>query len=111
MEVGLKVDTVIPRVNNVERLTLGNTDNVELGSPRNDGIDKVKIKMFHREVCEMGARCFPELCFAAVEDSSGNSMVMITQRTLNLHPPFGCMSQIQVSISGFQYEVHVMMKK
>ena len=67
--------------------------------------------MFHREVCEMRARCFPELCFAAVEDSSGNSMVMITQRTLNLHPPFGYMSRIRVSISGFQYEVHVMMKK
>ena len=88
-----------------------NTDDVEPGSPRNDGVDKVKTGIFHREVCEMGARCFLELCFAAVEDSSGNSTVMITQRTLNLHPLFGYMSRIQVSISGFQYKVHVMMKK
>ena len=68
-------------------------------------------KWLHCEVCKMGAKCFPELCFAAVEDSSGNSMVVITQRTLSLHPPFGYVSRIRVSISGFQYEVHVMMKK
>ena len=66
-----------------------NTDNMEPGSPRFDGVDKVKTELFHREICEMGTRCFPELCFAAVEDSSGNSMIMITQRTLNLHSPFG----------------------
>ena len=56
-----------------------NTGDVEQGSPRNDGIDKVKSALFHREVCDMGAKCFPELCFAPVQDSSGNSMVVITQ--------------------------------
>ena len=66
-----------------------NIDDMEPGLPRNDGVDKVKTKLFHREICEMGTRCFPELCFATVEDSSGNSMIMITQRNLNLHPPFG----------------------
>ena len=41
-----------------------NTGNVEQGPSRNDGFNKVKRKLFHREVCEMGAKCFPELCFA-----------------------------------------------
>ena len=54
------------------------TDNVELGSPRDNDIDKVK-KLFHCEVCKMETKYFPELCFAAVKDSSGNLMVMITQ--------------------------------
>ena len=38
--------------------------NVQPGSPRNDGVNKVNIQLFHREVCKMGARCFTELCFA-----------------------------------------------
>ena len=88
-----------------------NTGDVEQGSPTNDGVDRVRTELFHREVCEMGAKCFPELCFAPVQDSSGNSMVLITQRTLNFHPPFSYTSRIRVIISGFQHEVHVMMKK
>ena len=87
------------------------TDNAEPALLRNDGIDKVKTELFHHEVCEMGAKYFPELCFATVEDSAGNSMVIITQQTLNLHSPFGYMSRIRVSIAAFQYEVHMMMKK
>ena len=71
---------------------------VQPGSPRNDGVNKANIQLFHREVCNMRARCFAELCFAAVEDSLGNSMVVITQRTLYLHPPFGYTSRIRVSI-------------
>ena len=86
------------------------TGDVQPGSPRNDGVNKANIQSFHREVCEMGARCFVKLCFAAVEDSLGNPMV-ITQQTLYLHPLFGYMSQIRVSIWGYQYEVHVLMKK
>ena len=45
------------------------TDDVKLGSPRNYDVDKVN-KLFHREVCKMEAKCFIELCFAAIEDSS-----------------------------------------
>ena len=55
------------------------TDNVEPGLLRNDGVDKVKTELFNREVCEMGAKCFPELCFAAVKYSAGNSMLIIMQ--------------------------------
>ena len=44
------------------------TDNVELGSPRNDDVDKVN-KLFHREVCKMEAKCFIELCFTTVDNS------------------------------------------
>ena len=40
------------------------TDNVEPGSP-NDGVNEVK-KLFHCEVCEMGAKCFAELCFCCI---------------------------------------------
>ena len=40
-----------------------NTGNVQPGSPRNDGVNKANIQLFYREVCEMGARCFTELCF------------------------------------------------
>ena len=87
------------------------TGDVQLGSPRNDGVDKANIQLFHRTVCKMGARCFAEICFAAVEDSLGNSMVVITQRTLYLHPPFAYTSRIRVSICGYQYKVHVIMKK
>ena len=32
------------------------TDDVEPGLLRNDGVDKVKTELFHREVCEMGAK-------------------------------------------------------
>ena len=47
------------------------TNDVELGSPisRNNDVDKVN-KLFHCEVCKMEAKCFIELCFAAVDDSS-----------------------------------------
>ena len=55
------------------------TYDVEPGVPRNDGVDKANIQLFHHEVCEMGARCFTQLCFAVVVDSSGNSMVVIIQ--------------------------------
>ena len=65
------------------------TGDVQPGSPRNDGVTKANIQLFHRELCEMGARCFAELYFVAVEDSSGNLMVLIMQRTLYLHPLFG----------------------
>ena len=44
----------------------------------NDGVDKM-YKLFHREVCKMEAKYFLKLSFAAVENSSGNSMVAITQ--------------------------------
>ena len=54
----------------------------------NDGVDKM-YKLFHREVCKMGAKYFLKLPFAAVENSSGNSMVVITQETLTIHPLFG----------------------
>ena len=73
-------------------------------------VDKAEIESFHRKVCEMEA-CFPELCFSPVRDLSGNSMVVITQRTVMLHSPFGYTSRIRVLITGFQYEVHVLMKK
>ena len=61
---------------------------------RDDGIDKVH-KLFYCEVCKMVAKCFPELCFATVKDSSGNSLIVITQQTLNLHPQalFGYMQE------------------
>ena len=62
---------------------------VQPGVTRNDGVDKANIQLFHHEVCEMGARCFAELCFAVVMDSSDNSMVVIIQQTLYLHPLFG----------------------
>ena len=64
LKSALKVDTV--KVDNVEPDLL------------NDGIDKVK-KLFHCEVCEMAVKCFPELRFATVKDSSGNLMVVITR--------------------------------
>ena len=70
------------------------TGDVQPGSPRNDGVNKVNIQLFHHEVCEMGARCFAELCFVAVKDSSDNLMVVITQQTLYLRPPFGYTSRI-----------------
>ena len=87
------------------------SNNVELGSPRCNIIDKAKIESFHHEVCELGVDRFPELCFSPVQDISGNSMLVITQRTVMLHPPFGYTSRIQVTITGFEYEVHVLMKK
>ena len=68
----------------------GKTDDVDLGSPRNNGVDKVN-KLFYHEVSQMGATCFPELCFTAAKYSSGNSMVVITQPTLIIHPPFDYM--------------------
>ena len=54
----------------------------------NDGVDKM-CKLFHREVCKMGAKYFLKLSFATVENSLGNSMVIITQQTLTIHPLFG----------------------
>ena len=58
---------------------ISKTGDVQLGSPRNDGVNKANIQLFHCEVCKMGARCFSELCFVAVKDNSGNSMAVITQ--------------------------------
>ena len=54
----------------------------------NDGVDKM-YKLFHCEVCKMGAKCFLKLSFATVENSLGNSMVVITQQTLTIHLLFG----------------------
>ena len=86
-----------------------------LRTPRNDDVEKAKdkawIESFHREICKMGTESFPELCFSSVGDTSGNSIVVITQCTVMFQPPFGYTLQIQVTITGFQYEVHVMMKK
>ena len=87
-----------------------NAGDMKQGLSINNAADKAKIEFFHCEVCDTVAQCFPELCFISVQDISGNSMVVITQRTLNLHPHFGYISRIRVSISGFQYEVHVMIK-
>ena len=99
--------------NSISEVTTGtedgnsNTGDVEM----NNGADKMKIKSFHREVCDTVAKRFPELCFVAVQDFSGNSMIVITQRTLNHHPHFGYVSRIRVIILAFQYEVHVIMRK
>ena len=69
-----------------------NAGDMKQGSSINNAADKVKIESFHHEVCDTVAQCFPELCFISVQDISGNSMVVITQRTLNLHPSFGYIS-------------------
>ena len=87
----------------------GNSNNGDV--EMNNGADKMKIKSFHRKVCDTVAKRFPELCFVSVQDFSGNSMIVITQQTLNHHPPFGHVSRIHAIILVFQYEVHVMMRK
>jgi len=38
-------------------------------------------------------------------------MVVITQKMLMFHPPFGFKSRVEVTIRGMEYVVHVMMKK
>lgn len=48
----------------------------------------------------MGATCFPELCFTAVKYSSGNSMVIITQPTLIIHPPFDYVQEYALTFQG-----------
>ena len=73
--------------------------------------NKIKNEEFHREVSDMLSTVFPELCFVKANDDTGNSMIVITQRTLMFHPPIGFTSRIQVTIRGFNYEVHVLMKK
>ena len=46
----------------------------------------------------MGAKCFPELCFATVKESSGNLMVVTTQQILNLHPLMhACVSEYKIN--------------
>ena len=50
------------------------------------------------------------MCFAKARDDAGNSMVVITQKTLMFHRPFCFTSRIQITIRGMEYEVHVMMK-
>ena len=61
----------------------------ELQPPKIDECDKAKNDTFHNEVCEKPARDFQDLCFVKAYDSSGNSMVVITQRTFMFHPPIG----------------------
>ena len=57
MEVGL--DNGQSKIDDVEPVLM------------NDGVDKI-YNLFHREVCNMGAKCFLKLSFAAVENSSAN---------------------------------------
>ena len=76
-----------------------------------DECDKAKNERFHSEICYKLASIFPDLCFVKAHDNSGNSMVVITQRTLMFHPPMGFTSRIQVTIRGSEYEVHVMLRK
>jgi len=78
---------------------------VEIGE-----VDRAEYELFHNEVCELGARYFPDMCFAKARDDAGNSMVVITQKTLMFHRPFGFTSRVQITIRGMEYEVHVMMK-
>jgi len=84
---------------------------VEDQPPKIDESDKAKNETFHNEVCENLARHFQDLCFVKAYDSAGNSMVVVTQRTLMFHPPMGFTSRIRITIRGFKYEVSVMMKK
>ena len=47
---------------------ISKTGDVQPGSPRNDGVNKANIQLFHREVCEMGASFHRFLAGEGVRD-------------------------------------------
>ena len=57
---------------------------------------------------------FLELLFSmarsTTEDSRRTPYLLITQRTLHYHPPYGMISRVQVSVLFKTYSVHVMMR-
>ena len=61
----------------------------ELQPPKIDECEKTKNETFQNKVCNKLERVFQDLCFVKAYDSSGNSMVVITQQTLMFHPPMG----------------------
>ena len=54
---------------------------------------------------------FPSLAFTLSTDIESNQpVVVVTQRELANHPPFGLMSRVQVTITGRKYIVHILMR-
>ena len=63
------------------------------------------------EVVMQEEKYFPSLAFMLSSDIESNQLVVVvTQRKLANHPPFGLVSCMQVTITGREYIVHILMR-
>ena len=63
------------------------------------------------EVVMQEEKYFPSLAFMLSSDIESNQpVVVVTQRELANHPPFGLVSRVQVTITGRKYVVHILMR-
>ena len=63
------------------------------------------------EVVLQEEKHFPSLAFMLSTDIESNQpVVVVTQRELANHPPFGLVSRVQVTITGRKYIVHILMR-
>lgn len=71
-------------------------------------------EIFLRNISDNLSVRFLELAFtmtcAMVDSTRYVSVLMINQRNLFYHPPFGMMSRVQVSVQYRSYVVHVLMR-
>ena len=63
------------------------------------------------EVVMQEEKYFPSLVFMLLSDIKSNQpVVVVTQRELANHQPFGLVSCVQVTITGRKYIVHILMR-
>ena len=64
------------------------------------------------EIAKIEETKFPELAFTLqrVVDSQKQAL-LVTQRGLANHPPFGLTSRVQVTIEDCEYKVHILMRE
>ena len=97
------VDTVTPHHSFRETsLTVFDTSNCSIGS-----LAKERIEL--ERICLREEQCFQELSFAmGYTGDNKEATLMVTQRELHHHPPFGYTSRIHLVIKGNQYSVNVL---
>ena len=65
---------------------------------------------FYKTILEEG-KFFPSLAFTLSTDTKSHQpVVVVSQRELAYHPPFGLVSRVVITIQGCKYTVHILMR-
>ena len=88
-----------------------------VSSGHHDEIPSVSVEdqeLFLTKIFDELSGCFPDLVFTVSQVHDADKLVpvlLITQRRLFKHPPFGAVSRVQIAVHYKSYTVHVLMKE